>query len=123
MKNALSKGEDIIMDGAATRQKGHELVGGHLNLTPTRLVFESRELNVRDGTTVIEIEDIASVESSFPNVLKIETTEKEVIFFSIWKRKEWVAEIENAIEKRMANSDKRWNKILREEELSPLKKG
>jgi hypothetical protein len=95
MKSALSKGEEIIMDGAATRQKGGELVGGHLYLTPTRLVFESRELNVRNGTTVIEIEDIAGAESSFPNVLKIQTSKKEVVYFSCWKRKEWVAEIEN----------------------------
>ncbi|MBI5000136.1 MAG: hypothetical protein HZB92_01210 [Euryarchaeota archaeon] len=123
MKTALLKGESIVKEGVANRQAGFESVGGHLYLTSKRLIFESHDFNFQTGITIIDINDIANVGSSFPNALKIETTEKARVYFICRKRKEWVPEIENVKEKIIGNSNGKWNKILREEEFSPLKEG
>ena len=84
--------EKIIREGAANWYHGFGSQGGKLILTNNTLYFEAHKLNVGKKETEIKLEDIEDVRTGFPNNLIVITNNgKEV--FAVYKKKEWLSEI------------------------------
>lgn len=71
MKTELNPGEQLVKSGAANLQRGAETVGGRLNLTDQRLVFESHEMNVQRGETVISLADVAETRPCWTKLFNV----------------------------------------------------
>jgi len=104
MKTELKQNEQIIKQGPANLQKGHETAGGKLYLTNQRLVFEAHKINIQDGNTEINLTDIQSSEKCWtkflgfiplmPNSLAIYTKEGKEYRFVLFGRGVWASAIE-----------------------------
>jgi GRAM domain-containing protein len=105
MQTKLESGEELLRSGRANLQRGVETVGGHLYLTPVRLIFESHRFNVRRGTTEIQLRDIEAVRPvwtrflnaipTFPNSIEIDTR-SEGFRVVVGSRRRWMEAIEKA---------------------------
>lgn len=89
--------EKIIKTGAANWFNGIGSKGGKLVLTNETLYFEGHKLNAGKKEFEVELENIISVSTGFPNSLKI-VTNNGVEKFAVNGKKDWAKEIENAKE-------------------------
>jgi alpha-acetolactate decarboxylase len=85
--------ENIIKKGAANWFHGFGSKGGHLILTDKTLYFEGHKVNVGQKEYEVELSNITSVSTGFPNNLIVKTTSGTEKFV-VNGKKEWVALIE-----------------------------
>ena len=97
----LANGEIVIKKGAANHLVPSEGVGGRLFLTDQRLHFSSHSFNVNVHEKSIELESIISIEAKHSDYisrrLSIYLNDGSVEHFIVYKRKEWVNDIEKAM--------------------------
>lgn len=106
MKTALQPDEVLVKEGAANMQRGIETVGGRLYLTNQRLVFETHDFNIQTGTTIVALQDVASVRKCwtrflnlipmFPNSIAVATNDWKEHRFVVFGRQAWIDAIESA---------------------------
>ena len=104
MQTPLLPGETVQKEGAANCQRGQETVGGRLNCTNQRLVFESHAINVNTGTTVVELNQIVAVRPVWtkflgliplaPNSFEVQLRDGTTQSFVVTGRAEWIALVE-----------------------------
>lgn len=126
MKTDLRNGERVIKEGAANLQKNIETVGGRLYLTNQRVIFESHQFNVQDGTAEVDITNIQSAEPSwtkflgflpiFPNSLSIYTKQGKEYRFVLFGRGAWAAAI--SATNQVAVADKKFSSPVSGQEES-----
>ncbi len=104
---SFSSDEIVVRDGVANLQKNIEPVKGRLFLTATKLVFESHGLNVQGGTTIINLSDVAVVDTGWskllglipavPNALKVTTKNGKVYRFTCYFPGRWKKAVEQQL--------------------------
>lgn len=85
--------EEVLFKGAANLMKGIEAVGGNIEITDKRILFESHKFNIQSGATSILLEHISNYKLGnslglIPNRITIVTKKGIEYKFVVSKRKE-----------------------------------
>lgn len=109
-KSAMFEDESKVYDGGANHVMGSESVGGWLFLTADDLIFKSHNFNVQNHQIAIPLNQITDVKASLtlgcvPNGLKI-TVNGNVEKFVVYKRKEWIRQICEAVALKNRNNQR-----------------
>ena len=85
--------EEVLFKGAANLMKGIEGVGGNIEITNQRILFESHSINIQRGATSILFEHISHYKLAnslgfIPNKLIIVTNRGIEYKFVVSKRRE-----------------------------------
>jgi hypothetical protein len=102
MKIQLSKNEFLIKKGLANHFKGLESVGGELYLTNNRVIFKSHQFNIQTHTEKFPIDEIVDIGKRntlgiVPNGIFIKMKDGRFEKFVVWRRSEWLAEIQERL--------------------------
>ncbi len=100
MKTPLLHDETLVRKGFANLQRGIETVGGHINLTSQRVIFESHVFNVQRGSTIVPLDQITGVTKCWtlflnkipllPNSIAIATTDGTEQRLVLYSRQAWI---------------------------------
>lgn len=78
-----------ILSKKANLQRGAEFVGGHIDLYPDRLYFNSHSFNIQTGATTIMLADIVDMGTELiPTMFWVKTRQGEKHTLVVWSRKE-----------------------------------
>ena len=107
MKTKLIKQEKLIKKGPANLQKFLWTKGGHLYITNKRIVFESHAFNINVNKEVAyDIANIVNVKRGWtkvvlfpiaPNSFRITMKNGQQQGFVVYKRKQWIDDINQLI--------------------------
>jgi hypothetical protein len=94
----ITKGKNIIKEGAANHFKGAESVGGWLLLTSDEVVFKSHAFNIQKHQIHIPLNDMVEVKAVntagiIPNGLLIKNSDGIIERFVVNSRNKWVEKI------------------------------
>ncbi|MEI7832215.1 MAG: hypothetical protein WCJ56_03320 [bacterium] len=113
MQFRLLDGETVIKQGKANRSNFLIAQGGELTLTNKRLIFVGHGINIGEGTISIDLTQLMTFGKAFtfviffpipvPNAIKVITTDGKVYKFTVWGRKDWVAQIQAVLSGQMAS--------------------
>ena len=78
-----------ILTKKANLKRGAEFVGGHIDLYPDRLYFNSHSFNIQTGATTIMLADIVDMGTELiPTMFWVKTRQGEKHTLVVWGRKE-----------------------------------
>lgn len=78
-----------ILTKKANLKRGAEFVGGHIDLYPDRLYFNSHSFNIQTGATTIMLTDIVDMGTELiPTMFWVKTRQGEKHTLVVWGRKE-----------------------------------
>ena len=78
-----------ILTKKANLKRGAEYVGGHIDLYPDRLYFNSHSFNIQTGETTIMLADIVDMGTELiPTMFWVKTRQGEKHTLVVWGRKE-----------------------------------
>ena len=106
-KVGLNQGERAIREGFANLYYNPLLSdGGSLLLTNQRLIFLAHSINLNPGKCIeIDLRDIAEVSMArnmvISQLISVKNPMGEEVYFVVYKGKEWIRDIENAISQNM----------------------
>ena len=98
----LESDELLSFEGPANLFRGKEAVGGRLFLTTHRLIFVSHNLNIQNGTTLLDLNQIVSLSPRktlglIQNGLTIQLEGGKDYHFVVYNPDLWQEKIENAV--------------------------
>lgn len=103
MREEVTKGKPVVMDGGANHFLGAEAVGGWIYLTSDEMIFISHAYNVQKHQLNILLEQIVSVKSDttlglIKNRLQIETKDGSIEKFVVNNLRDWIKQLNHMME-------------------------
>ena len=109
----LKAEERIIRKGRANHLRRFEGVGGRLFLTNLRLFFEPHYFNYQTDEATIPLDNIVTIATPHSDFLSkklaIRLNNNFIEFFLVWKRKQWLKEIEEAVTEIKKSTGESWH--------------
>ncbi len=102
MRTKLKENERLIKEGKATffntflSNLGLS-AGGTLYLTNQRLIFEGHGFNVGKESAILNLSDVASSGTGFPNTFYVITNQNQEFKFSVFGKKDWCSAVDSLI--------------------------
>ena len=102
IKPELTDNETVEIEGPANLFRGIEGVGGKLFLTNKKVIFKSHKINIQNGQTDIEYNDIAEIikrktAKLIDNGIRVKTNEGKEFDFVVNDRDKWIEELNERI--------------------------
>lgn len=102
MRTKLNENERLIKEGKATFFNTFlstlgPSAGGTLYLTNQRLIFEGHGFNVGKESAILNLSDVASSGTGFPNTFYVITNQNQEFKFSVFGKKDWCSAVDSLI--------------------------